>query len=133
MSRIIASIHDITNDELSLWIADKHEPQPDVTGLEGIDPVKIGQTGVWVCAFPYENDDEATVVPRDMVEDPEMTIMLTNWLIENGYSLHIWRGDMPRVTIAVHDEKYLYLITPLGRAIAEAWALVNGWKTNVQT
>lgn len=99
-------IPELTDQELSRWIADK------------LDPQRVPGKGVWYVAM-YE-----TVKHHDMVNDPAMTVMLFGKLepsaivshISSGYNVQFRNGREPGWT----GER-----PTLGRAVAEAFALAH--------
>ena len=140
-----------TDAELSRWIAEKLEPTPKPSAYNDSHnfPRMNSASGLWT--FPtqlehYEScysrrggrcDCDAShglreAKPRDTVNDPDMTMMLLKRLMQ-----------MERVYVALQPDQIVindyrdgysrmsYIFKPLdnlGRSIAEAFALANGWK-----
>ena len=119
----MTTIRDLSDEDLSRWIVDGLEPltqdkygdaQPLITALEP-------QYWVW-CDGIWQ--------PRDMVNDAAMTVMLMerglgslDWVSDGTFKM--WRGGFER-----QDHSRIEYITAksLGRAVAEAFALANGWE-----
>lgn len=125
----------MTDQELSLKIAESLEPKPEwpLRKLQLLEDRHGGpgqgynpSTIAWICKFTCNraggvNWNSVNWIPRDFVNDPAMTVMLMDLLLDEGF---------------VHFDKYLdriKLTTPsatcqlveinkLGRAVAEAYA-----------
>jgi hypothetical protein len=99
----------LTDEELSRWI------------VERIPEAKhLGGDRQWY--------------PNDMVHDPAMTLMLLERLLSDGNYECIIASDgieMGAELEAPHQGKQSFLVSlrknTLGRAVAEAWAIANGW------
>ncbi len=108
----------MTKDELSRWIAEKMEPVALATG----------QTDWW----QYQRHNEDTRRPRPY-DDPEIAMRLLNHdgfvslnFLEPGVYEAIFCGEDVH-TDQCGDKMATSQSTAPERAIAEAFALANGW------
>ena len=117
-------ISSLAKDELSRWIADKMEPKPkrDIETVRG-QKSKYGWWRIEVEHWSWEP------CPYD---DPEIAMRLLKWLIENGlkpYFIHLnVGGKSTRLLCASVNGEGSCMDGDLDRAIAESFALANGWK-----
>lgn len=123
------TIAEVSDADLSRWIASRFEPTLMIcehyVSLWG--PHK--GTKYFNTAFDVADDGDTLInlrwEPRDMVNDPAMTVMLLEKMTLAHLmflrSTNMWRCCADgREQHFVHSEK-------LGRAVAEAFALANGW------
>lgn len=131
----------MSDEELSLWIAEFLEPKPDEACTE--DDVEFTDDGWRVFYSPIRmwmrfqkpttfQEKGWHLVKRDMVNDPAMTVMLvknlmpkllsitSNW---NGAS-HYWQVQTSFDT----DQDVPATNKDFGRAVAEAFAMAHGCK-----
>lgn len=131
-------ISEVSDVDLSRWIAEKLEPKPD-EHLCGGKYNPYAHRNVYECPacifrglqkrtfqfFTFSND--RFWQPRDMVHDPAMTVMLLEKMgrhTERPLTVSVttitayWQVDFGGA-IAGNER--------LGRAVAEAFALANGW------
>ncbi len=126
----MSSISTLSDADLSLWIAAKIEPKPTKRGMYvetsawrwlwfSTEQVQSqGPSEVWTTTGEW--------VPRDMVGDPAMTLMLMTQ--QPNFICVVQSPDEPgqfSATFFAHPSRWC---TGLGRAVAEAFALANGWK-----
>ncbi len=115
-------ISDLTDDEVSRWIAEKLEP-----GMNKRHPpfLHISPLQCW------QGDVNHIFQPRDMIHDASMTVMLLEKLAEYGL-----RFDS-ETSLSFHPELKTWCASicgitgvgrkHLGRAVAEAFMLANGY------
>ena len=128
-----SAIRDLSDEELSAWIANKLEPRPIWT-----HPRKAREYlgtfysdgKCWQVRF--EHGERKDQQPRDMVNDAAMRWMLLEKLIaEHGFS---WGMRKVERQVVEHmscegslKEQHTEQSKLNRRAVAEAWALSNGW------
>lgn len=123
-------ISELSDSDLSRWIAEKLEIKPKEWQLDAPYLKHI--------AWQYV---EKRWEPRDMVHDPAMTVMLLEKLMREPkrdcYLTFDHYGELANqyeLEIGVTDAGYAQGLrgfilhgAQLGRAVAEAFALANGW------
>ena len=132
-------IRDISDEDLSRWIADKFEPKPDfnITKVSTSEWVKRdlrispnwnGSTtsvGMWIWRGLHIGEWQ----PRDIVNDPSMTMMLLEKsklsLIALDQDTWMCGQQWMNGTVALYANAAKS--KSLGRAVAEAFALANGF------
>lgn len=137
------TINELPDADLSRWIAEKMEPMPDytptITGAIGgliVMTDHASVTEAWMFRFGQQQGPNAYCwLPRDMVNDPAMTVMLIGLLSDRNlvirraedhkeWVVYFWED---RVNNSVPIAKTIHSGN-LGRAVAEGFALANGWK-----
>jgi hypothetical protein len=123
----------LTDEELSRWICDKLEPLHTV-GLNRVNGKVTSFEGFWTAGDGWESmPSKDKLKPRDMVNDPAMTVMLLIEVIRqsdvllSGLGVLSGLGDRIGITLEHLDVERI-AAEKLGRAVAEAFALANGWK-----
>ena len=138
-----SAIRDLSDKELSRWIAEKLEPEPE----RGLPYWKRCEIPCSACDGTGANADRTASCrrcqgygkvysrcPRDMVNDAAMTVMLLerglgslDWVSDGDFKM--WRGGFER-----QDHSRIEYVTAktLGRAVAEAFALANGFDGEAQ-
>ena len=111
----------LSDEALSRWLAEKLEPLQSVVREKNRHRSLLG---VWT---PINGSTDWQ--PRDMVGDPQMTLMLMEKMI-NQCQVRAWKH------IGKHGDTHVDLMfspprhgcaKTLGRAVAEAFALANGY------
>ncbi len=97
------TLQELTDRDLSKWIAEKLEPNPG-------------------------DYDDADWQARDMVNDPAMTLMLLEKLMASQFSTNLLLKNHRAVIETFELGRATYSSLP--RAVAEAFALANGWTPN---
>ena len=128
------TISALSDLELSRWIAEKIEPSETLPHVYA----KLSPLAVWECRRQFTGHTfQFEWQPRDMVNDPAMTMLLQKILIaRRDLGFH---GAMTLVfdsytitgtwmQIAKRTGKEFADVEDLGRAWAEAFALANGWE-----
>ena len=136
----MTAIRDLSDEELSRWIAEKLEPEPE----RGLPYWKRCEIPCSACDGTGANADRTASCrrcqgygkvysrcPRDMVNDAAMTVMLMEKMNEDdnkpltlcGTIRTMWRMDWGGFTAQSKT---------LGRAVAEAFALANGFDGEAQ-
>lgn len=123
----LSPLSKLSDLDISQWIAEKISPQPaDIESIHN-EPQYL----VW--ASFWSSDKQCwTYLPRDMVNDPAMTVMLMQresfvdlMLIEGQYEANFCASE-------THSEDcfdfYKSESKSLGRAVAEAWMIANGYQ-----
>lgn len=126
----------LTDEQLSRWIAEKLEPKPTyspkVTGHIGLSVMTDLSTHSVAWQWDFQSKQWH---PRDLVSNPEMTVMLMEKMHEFG-NVVIAGDNGWGVSVYFIDENGIetWYSRPsqtnnqlLGRAVAEAWALANGY------
>jgi len=123
-------ISDMSKAELSRWIAEKREPF--LTLPEATEPILLGERGrpsplkAWCETSDYETGDVPYWRPRDFVDDP-LTLMLMGELLNTKKAYWLEKRDDEIIFGRVNTVRATPRIS-LGRAVAEEWALVNGFQ-----
>ena len=148
----------MTAAEKSRWIAEKLEPEPDyrpvitstISGIQNSTdrPAQTlvwknstdrpAQTLAWRYVFRMESlpsrEDHGEWQPRDMVNDPAMTMMLHTHLLKAGFHAVTWPQEdyakTGRVKCTVADG-FGMLIRTAGtwqEAVVDAFMLASGFK-----
>lgn len=107
----------LTDEELSLWIATKLEPKPTV-------PYWLESIEAW--RFHYGTD---AWVPQDFVNDPAMAVMLMERgkLSVQPLGDDIWMVGLVWMNGTVTMYTCVAKNSNLCRAVAESFCLANGW------
>lgn len=126
------NISELTDEELSLWIAEKIEPKP--TG----DPTQCCACGrrvshdvhslAWTMIRDFQTD-RIVWIPRYSVNNSAMIVMLLDRMLAEGYEVLMMKH---KDTYAVYLELGLMnfptdTAATLGRVVAESFALSNGF------
>lgn len=130
----------LSDKELSRMIAEFLEPKPDEHLCSGRPYNPYAYRNVYECPaclfrglkqrtfqfFTFTNKD--CWQPRDMVNDPEMTVLLLEKLLPLGIGprLSITAHGRPCCGISGFENGWSCPADTLGRAIAESFALANG-------
>lgn len=121
------TISEISDEDLNIWIATQLEPLSSLPNADECDKQDMDNfpTECWIASFRMSRIALMHVPswePRDMVNDPAMTVMLLEKLASGDFvrsrSLERIREAMARV---VWDK------ISVGRAVAQAFALSLGW------
>lgn len=120
-------LSELTDEQISQWIAEKLEPKPAI----GISYSKMAAEGrLW---WYGEQNGYIKCWPRDMVSDPAMTVMLLEKLLKSGFNdvqhtttLTYWK-NVAKWECDEGAAKRALTTQSLGRAVAEAFMLANGW------
>ena len=126
------AIRDLSDDELSRWIAEKLEPKSALTPATAYVSMWGLHKGTtcWRTernAASLKIDDWVQWQPRDMVNDAAMMAML----MESGISVQVEpmpRDDEAKFCAYKLETEISVQHNVLGRAVAEASALANGWE-----
>ena len=126
---------DFSDEQLSRWIAEKLEPLSTLPNEDDCDhaDMEAFPTEYWLASYRMSRVTCMHVPswePRDMVNDPAMTVMLLEkmpepslWLESNpGDAVKIWgcSADMSTNLDNGWSDR-------IGRAVAESFALAHGW------
>ncbi len=108
-----SDIFRLKDELLSRWIA------------EQLDPERVPGRGVWYVAM-YQ-----AVAHHDFVNDSTKTIMLLKKLHESHKVVRLTIGTMVWVCVGseASPDAESRTLEHIGRAVAEAFALANGWKS----
>ena len=136
------SVSDLTDTDLNRWIAAKVEPIPSWDLRKMHAEHWESDKGFWWrpmadAIHDYEIHDP---ICHNAVTDPALTITLLEKLLQRGdvdFSTTSTPDNPNRPYYCYAEDSLQSSITPyrgygpsIGRAIAEAWALANGWKPN---
>ena len=134
------NVRDVSDEILSGWICKKLEPMPlHQDTLWHIETRRYdSRAGYWTLhrhsGKPIEDSESWYWTSRNMVNDPAMTVMLLGKMTEpqlwdERTSEERGRGDPIYwgCTANMADEFGAVFSENLGRAVAEAFALANGW------
>jgi len=143
-------ISEVSDQDLSKWIAEKIEPTPErfpnMVQLHITDPIWSAKL-CWTLGCMLRDDSgewiknaEGVIVgreewqPRDMVNDPEMTVMLIEKArlsiqpeLKAATTSCVFRAGITWMNGTVTMWNNSRTSERLGRAVAEAWAICNGW------
>lgn len=126
-------VSEVTNEELSRWIAEKLEAEPPSCSftLDFPRPPR-SPLGYWSLMYSYLTLHMMTrkATPRDMVNDPAMTVMLLERMIRLDCTRLVFRHwpDGCRLDLHFVDGRLIGIpAETVGRAVAEAAALTLGW------
>lgn len=134
------TISEVSDQELSRWIAEKLEPEPEKINEHG-----DSRGGWWLWCYQHrlhgtEIVDTGKWQPRNVVNDPALTVKLIEhsgfvslFLLEDGKEPCIYHAEFCGAVSHSLDcgENMRVASNPdPGRAIAEAFALANGWIEN---
>lgn len=118
----------LSDEECSRWIAEKLEPKPVNTSV----PEQPSPLGFWRSVYHHDTYRGSTDwQPRDMVNDPAMTVMLMEKLGSTGDIQIIGMGEhwqFRHLGPAPEMEEIIVDAYPLGRAVCEAFMLASGYK-----
>lgn len=132
-------ISEISDADLSLWIANKLEPKPN----DWSEHLYFSPKNAWLCHNPQSNVrvGQYEWVARDMVNDTEMTVMLMDSLMRDerrdcylsfervGQNAQQYEFEIGVTEFGFHQGQRGVVIhgKQFGRLIAEAFALAQGW------
>ena len=134
------TISELTDEQLSRWIAKKLEPCPAKDAIPAGSTynvskpsrwllVGVSSTGAWWCHFDIDfGYSIGDWQPRDIVNDPAMTVMLLEKLSRYYVELS---GRFINGTMHYICNKHLNPTLVLGRAVAEAFTLCQGFKGEI--
>jgi hypothetical protein len=124
----------LSDEELSRWICNKEEPESSLSEVvwtktqsssfpsrANVRPGELSPRGYWKIGPGMKWKR------RDMVHDAQMTVMLLDSLLE-GHDLKIERASPYFLHYFDGSVWSEVQADSLGRAIAEAWALANGFQ-----
>lgn len=127
------NISEVSGVRLSEWIAERLEPVaslPEPSEAAVIDDSYPSPLNCWYSVCLFEEADIPRWQHRDMVNDSAMTVMLMEELIKLGRRLHfsekglcVFQGEPWDKTAPLGTDFH----GPLGRAVADAFAVANGW------
>jgi len=121
---------ELTDAELSRWIAERLEPS-----CQAPSSAVTSRPAYWLVEMNPSRMTSAALnsgaqyewQPRDLVHDPAMTVMLLEKM-KSTEKIVICGDGHWYITRYEHEDFYSANSECLGRAVAEAFALANGWK-----
>ena len=118
------NIREISDEDLSQWIAEKLEPR--ATAKYGSKYWRLSCHVAEMSAPALEAGATAELLRLDMVNDPAMRSILEESLLDHGHSILVEKDGHKQYRCSCQHMDTGF-VSSLGRALAEYFALANGW------